>query len=203
MENFKNLDIYGASFTVGDQGTIYRNGKLAHLVETPDGYYQVACAYRTIGVHRLVAMCFVDGRTEARNEVNHIDFDRKNNCASNLEWVTHAENVRHSAAAGRKSIMGERNPNYGNHTLSEWYAAHPEMAQINQSRPGARNGRATPIDAYKNGEFIGHFDYIGECYEYLKIHFDDMPSLAETFRIGVRRSKKTGTPYKGYTFVTQ
>src|ERR1044072_4621404 len=42
---------------------------------------------KMILVHRLVALHFVEGRTEARNVVNHKDGNRKNNRASNLEWV--------------------------------------------------------------------------------------------------------------------
>lgn len=30
-------------------------------------------------------------------EVNHKDKNRSNNCAENLEWVTHLENVLHSS----------------------------------------------------------------------------------------------------------
>ena len=42
---------------------------------------------RTIKLHRIVAMNFVNGMTEERCEVNHIDGDKTNNKASNLEPV--------------------------------------------------------------------------------------------------------------------
>ena len=44
-------------------------------------------------VHRLVALAYVDGRTKARNEIDHIDGNRHNNSADNLRWVTHQENI--------------------------------------------------------------------------------------------------------------
>ena len=45
-------------------------------------------------VHRLVATHFVEGRTEAKCEVDHIDCNKLNCRADNLEWVTRLENMR-------------------------------------------------------------------------------------------------------------
>lgn len=44
-------------------------------------------------IHRLVAHVFVEGYFEGA-QVNHIDMDRTNNCADNLEWVTPSENQK-------------------------------------------------------------------------------------------------------------
>lgn len=46
-------------------------------------------------VHRLVAEAFCD--KGSGNCVNHIDFDKRNNVWTNLEWCTQGENVRYSA----------------------------------------------------------------------------------------------------------
>lgn len=37
--------------------------------------------------------------------VNHIDYNKSNNCVSNLEIVTQAENTRHSAINMRKPAL--------------------------------------------------------------------------------------------------
>lgn len=46
-------------------------------------------------VHRLVANAFLE-RDVTKEYVNHIDFDKKNNNVSNLEWCTQKENIAHS-----------------------------------------------------------------------------------------------------------
>jgi hypothetical protein len=45
-------------------------------------------------VHRLVYMAFIENE-ENKPFVNHKSLDRSNNDLSNLEWVTHTENVNH------------------------------------------------------------------------------------------------------------
>lgn len=66
---------------------------------TKDKYLKVdlhKCGHKkTIAVHRLVCEAFVS-KVKGRDEVNHINGDKEDNRAENLEWVTHLENVRHS-----------------------------------------------------------------------------------------------------------
>jgi len=61
-----------------------------------------------VSIHRLVALAFL-GPCPEGHEVNHIDGDRKNNRADNLEYVTHIENVRHAWRLGNVRRDGEHN----------------------------------------------------------------------------------------------
>ena len=64
-----------------------------------DGYLQVRLygnnLKRLVFVHRLVADAFLS-KSENNNEVNHIDGNKLNNDANNLEWTTRSRNMLHA-----------------------------------------------------------------------------------------------------------
>lgn len=67
----------------------------------------------TAYVHRALATLFVPNPDD-KPHVNHIDGRKQNNGPSNLEWATHAENMRHAFNTGLaprpKSGPGEESP---------------------------------------------------------------------------------------------
>ena len=67
---------------------------------------------RLARVHRLVAEAFIPNPSRLPC-VNHKDHDRQNNRATNLEWCTQADNLRHMHQSGRgaKFWKGKRSPN--------------------------------------------------------------------------------------------
>ena len=53
-------------------------------------------------IHIIVAQSFIPIPNDGMSyEVNHKDFDRGNNCVSNLEWLTQKENLAYSFNANR------------------------------------------------------------------------------------------------------
>ena len=61
-----------------------------------DGYVFVTIHGAQTPLHRIVAKAFHAESYEEGMVVNHIDGNKQNNFASNLEWVTQKENIRHS-----------------------------------------------------------------------------------------------------------
>ena len=60
----------------------------------------------TTRVHRCVAKLFLEP-IEGKDQVNHIDGDKTNNCISNLEWVTQKENQEHAWIEGLHTMTQE------------------------------------------------------------------------------------------------
>lgn len=60
-------------------------------------------------LHRLVAEHFIPNPHNLP-QVNHINGDRRDNRANNLEWCSASQNVKHAFASGLKSNAGTLNP---------------------------------------------------------------------------------------------
>ena len=56
-------------------------------------------------VHRMVAETWIDNPNHYE-QVNHINGDKDDNRADNLEWVTPSENMRHAFRTGLKKHSG-------------------------------------------------------------------------------------------------
>lgn len=75
------------------RGTVKKSGYVEVCLTDAEGYHH------SVLLHRLVAKAFCDKR-EGTDEVNHINGDKTDNRADNLEWVTHNENMRHAFVTG-------------------------------------------------------------------------------------------------------
>lgn len=91
----------------GSGGSYKVSGQIIKCRPDSDGYRIVSLSrenvYTHFKVHRLVATHFIDNVFD-KPEVNHMDFDRANNCVRNLEWATKQENVDHTCTAGRHTL---------------------------------------------------------------------------------------------------
>jgi hypothetical protein len=77
-------------------------GRILKLNTDGSGYYQFQLCKNNVRkmakVHKIVAglFCFNNGKPE----VNHKNFNKLDNRADNLEWVTHQENINHYKSTG-------------------------------------------------------------------------------------------------------
>lgn len=103
------------NYLVGNDGSVVNmnTGDRVFGSEKRTGYTEVclldgAHNRKYALVHRLVAVAFCHKENED-DEVNHKDGNKANNAASNLEWVTHADNLRHAYEMGlRKDDVSPR-----------------------------------------------------------------------------------------------
>lgn len=106
-EEWKDIKGYEGCYQVSNTGKIKsfkhdKNGRI--LSPKPNGqYHQINLCKNgkcsKIYIHRLVAIHFILN-PENKSEVNHIDGNKINNKASNLEWVTSSENSLHALEIG-------------------------------------------------------------------------------------------------------
>lgn len=125
METWKSLDEF---YDVSDFGNVrskdrivkstwggeyVKKGRILKLTDNNNGYFQVCLSYngkyKYERIHRLVAILFVENPLKLP-KVNHIDGDKHNNRATNLEWCTQEQNVAHAISHGLQCI-GVNRPN--------------------------------------------------------------------------------------------
>lgn len=101
---------FGRIFTIpqkvkrGNQLLTLKGGILQGSDDYNDGYMRVALiddsgTRSDISIHRIVAENFLS-HDDFKDQVNHIDGNKKNNCVSNLEWVSNLENIQHARRTG-------------------------------------------------------------------------------------------------------
>lgn len=105
-EIWTKIDGYCGKYEVSNMGNVRSlKGKIKLLQQRTlnSGYLYVSltsnCKSNNKTVHRLVAESFIPN-AEGKGFVNHIDGNKKNNCSSNLEWVTKSENMKHAYKNG-------------------------------------------------------------------------------------------------------
>ena len=115
-EIWKNIEATNEHYQVSNLGRIKLDGNIINPYKEETGYMRIKIklmygTYR-FWVHRLVAVHFCNN-PDNKEQVNHIDGNKENNNASNLEWCTNTENQRHRIDVLGKDNKGENNPMYG------------------------------------------------------------------------------------------
>ena len=118
MEEWRSIDGYGGLYEVSNFGNVRSLGnerakktKLIKPILQNNGYLSVCLSksgQRVIhSIHRLVATAFIPN-AENKPVVNHINCDKFDNRASNLEWCTQKENVKHTWDLGRGKVPNNK-----------------------------------------------------------------------------------------------
>jgi len=119
IEVWKNIKEYEGLYQVSNIGRVkslertvidkrghkhYTNERILKPQIGPNGYLQVGlhkdCKGKSLYIHRLVCEAFHEN-PKNKPEVNHINEDKSDNRACNLEWVTSKENNNHGTHNAR------------------------------------------------------------------------------------------------------
>jgi len=108
----KSKVIYETYLLYEDGRLINKLGKELRWHEGYSGYLitQLTFKGKRIGKsqHRLLAETFIPNPNNL-TDVDHIDGDRKNNKLTNLRWLSHGENIKHSYNLKNRSATGINN----------------------------------------------------------------------------------------------
>lgn len=174
---WKSIPEYEGLYEVSNDGqvrSLFRYKKILQPSFT-NGYYTVELwkdkKRKRIGVHRLVALCFVENPNN-KPFVNHKDEVKTNNNALNLEWVTHIENCNYGTAIARRT--------------AHFNYAKRKINNMNQIKACSK-----PIMQHdKDGHFIRSWESASECHRATGI------SISGIRRVVVGEQKTAG----GYIF---
>jgi hypothetical protein len=110
MEEWRDIEGYEGKYIVSSEGRV----AVLMMFDTSSKYARVTLSEGRKGnghagttpkkrflVHRLVAQAFCGKPKRWQTEVNHLDCDRLNNRAENLEWCTRKENAEHRGGLNR------------------------------------------------------------------------------------------------------
>ena len=133
MEVWKDIEGYEGLYQVSDLGHVRsvdrindygrknRGRERRQNVNTKTGYCYVTLSkngrIKNHSVHRLVAKAFIDN-PEHKETVNHINENKQDNRACNLEWMSLVENLRYGThdqrvRENKPCMVSELHPNYG------------------------------------------------------------------------------------------
>lgn len=109
-----------SDYLISENGEVYNTKTKKYLKSSASntGYLTVYVDGKNRLLHRLIAETFIPN-PENKPCVNHIDGNKLNNAANNLEWCSYGENNLHAYKTGLKSYPFTGRENSANHKLTE------------------------------------------------------------------------------------
>lgn len=126
VEEWRDIEGFDGRYQISNLGNV-RTKDFNHtkkvqkmkISKNHRGYHQVCLTQnnkkKTYKIHRLVAIAFVKNpKPDLYTYVNHIDENKNNNSAVNLEWCTNEYNIKYGSRAAKTSKEHAQYDLYGN-----------------------------------------------------------------------------------------
>lgn len=105
----KDIQGYEGLYAITSCGRVwsYKSKRFLMPYKNNKGYLLIKLSKNNVRkaytIHRLVAEAYIPN-PENKEQVNHKDENKENNCVNNLEWMTNEENGRYGTRLERISI---------------------------------------------------------------------------------------------------
>lgn len=205
MEEWREVPNTSGVISVSSLGRVWDNRKDCQIkvyVNPRNGYVEFQKSIngkkRHFKVHRLVAQAFIPNPNNL-SDVNHIDENKTNNQVSNLEWMSHYDNMHYGSCLSRisKSLKGRRqtedNKQKISASLKRYYETHganimsdASRVKLSETRKGGNNPFAKAVLVWNENESY-RFDSIVEATRALNVPHRGVFSYIDTAEM-----------YKGY-----
>lgn len=165
METWKPIKGYEGLYEVSDLGRVkgLRKNTILRGLPRRHGYlavflYKTDEPRRHESIHRLVAEAFCE-KADGQTEVNHINEDKTDNRACNLEWVTHKANANCGTVQKRRAEKirnNSRSTPVAQYTLDgEYIKTYPSIGQVHRDNGFAQGN----IHKALNGQYKQAYGY--------------------------------------------
>jgi HNH endonuclease len=111
------------------------------------GYVDVHLSDKVHRVHRLICTAFHGPQPTPKHSVNHIDRNKSNNAANNLEWATHQEQCDHANSKPVQALHKDTKE-----IIGTWVSASEAARQL--------GFKSTCISSVCRGRTMSHHNYI-------------------------------------------
>lgn len=181
-----------SAYIAYDDGRIFseHTDKFLKPFVNPSGYYLVDLHHKhmsyTRQVHRIIATLFIPNPDKLET-VNHKDGNKGNNAASNLEWLTLGDNVRHAWRTGlAKPRHGIQNPaNRYTEDQIHWVCKLLEMRKLNNKE--IAEICCVNVTTIRDIKFRGKWKSISRLYD-----IPDIPKGHKELRIAIIKMIQEG-----------
>lgn len=163
----KGIQLDNAPYIVTEDGKLWSLRKQKYLKPADNGlgYLQTLITFndntrKMLKIHRLVAQCYIPN-PDNKSDVNHKDGNKANNHVSNLEWMTHSENVQHSYTSLNRLATIQRGSNHWNYgkTVSDSSKELMSAAKKGENHPKFKGYYM--IDGFKSPSLSGLAELVG------------------------------------------